>query len=230
MASYYDLRNVRFRPIDVWPGAPTKTRQRAAFSAPWSGRVELLNRELRHLGAKNVILQVDIPESMLRLDGFPRADARARSPGVILALDSKFGPLRYPCDTFYDWQDNLYAIALALEALRKVDRYGVTKRGEQYTGWKALGSGQAMGGATIQTAGGIVLPPAPNMKPEEAARYLALHSEFNAAAILKNPETAAAAYRAAAKRLHPDTEEGVGEAFKVLGEAKRVLDQHHGTR
>jgi hypothetical protein len=35
---------------------------------------------------------------------------------------------------------NVRAIALALEALRKVDRYGVTKRGEQYAGWKALPS------------------------------------------------------------------------------------------
>src|SRR4029077_707905 len=36
---------------------------------------------------------------------------------------------------------------LGLEALRKVERYGIAKRGEQYTGWKALppGSGAEVG-------------------------------------------------------------------------------------
>lgn len=42
------------------------------------------------------------------------------------------GHLSYPCDTFTTLQDNLRVIALALEALRMVDRYGVTRRGEQY--------------------------------------------------------------------------------------------------
>lgn len=37
-----------------------------------------------------------------------------------------------------DWQINLRAIALGLEALRKLDRYGITSRGEQYTGWRAI--------------------------------------------------------------------------------------------
>lgn len=36
------------------------------------------------------------------------------------------------------WQANIRAIAKTLEHLRDLDRWGVTKRGEQYTGWKAL--------------------------------------------------------------------------------------------
>src|SRR5690606_24676973 len=64
--------------------------------------------------------------------------AKAAHPGVILSFDSKVGHLSYPCDTFTSWQDNLRAVALALEALRKLDRYGVTKRGEQYRGFLAI--------------------------------------------------------------------------------------------
>jgi hypothetical protein len=43
------------------------------------------------------------------------------------------------------------AIALALEALRKVDRYGVTQSGEQYRGWQALPSPTASPGDEIKT-------------------------------------------------------------------------------
>jgi len=50
------------------------------------------------------------------------------------------GPLSYPCDTYPQWDDNLRAIALSLQSLRAVDRYGVTKRAEQYKGWQQLPS------------------------------------------------------------------------------------------
>jgi hypothetical protein len=44
---------------------------------------------------------------------------------------------------------NARAIALGLEALRKVDRYRITKRGEQYTGWSALPPATPMGAAKM---------------------------------------------------------------------------------
>jgi hypothetical protein len=53
-------------------------------------------------------------------------------------MTAKHGSLSYPCDKFSHWQDNLRAIALSMEALRKVDRYGVTRGGEQYRGFAAL--------------------------------------------------------------------------------------------
>ncbi len=72
------------------------------------------------------------------LDGLFRANAKLRGPGVVLAFESKHGSLSYPCDTYNDWQDNVRAIAPALEALRAVDRYGVTRQAEQYRGWAKL--------------------------------------------------------------------------------------------
>lgn len=121
--------NLAFRPIQSWPGALTKIRRRAQFKAGYTATLGLLDRELQYLAAKDVVLQVALRDEDIRLDGAPRANAKPAShPGVILSFDSKHGPLSYPCDTFADWEDNLRAIALSLEHLRAVDRYGVTKR------------------------------------------------------------------------------------------------------
>jgi hypothetical protein len=128
--------------------------------------VGLLAREIRHLGPQQALLEIDVREQDLRLDGLPRANAVAATPGVILTLIKPpvagGRDLRYPCSTFHHWEDNVRAIGLALEALRKVDRYGVTKNGEQYAGWKELEAGSVgegdprRGRDLIRDAGGDV--------------------------------------------------------------------------
>ncbi len=135
------MPSVTFRPIDEWVGERTRYPQRSRFDAAYSTTLDLLDRELDKLRATSVVIQLALAEDDIRLDGLPRAQARPAHPGVVLAFGSKYGPLKYATDTFDRWQDNLRAIALGLEALRKVDRYGITKRGEQYTGWKAIGTG-----------------------------------------------------------------------------------------
>jgi hypothetical protein len=78
------------------------------------------------------VLQVDLAERDIRVDGLPRSNARYGShPGAIVSFDSRRGPLRYATDEFTEWKANLRAVALSLKALRDVDRYGVSKRGEQ---------------------------------------------------------------------------------------------------
>jgi hypothetical protein len=140
--SYAELADlVTFRPLsmalpaptfDGWSGSP--------FRASWTDTVGLLLRE--HLKPRETLIEIDVREQDIRLDGMPRANAVQQSPGVVLTLiGTPHGDLRYPCSTYRTWQANVRAIALALEALRKVDRYGVTKRGEQYAGWKALPAG-----------------------------------------------------------------------------------------
>jgi hypothetical protein len=134
--------NVRFYPLR--PGeypTPTKSRRHDQFNSPWPKTLALLERELGHLDAREVVISIAVNEDELRLDGWPKANAHPSHPGVIVSFESKHGPLRYLTDQFWDWQANLRAIALGLEALRAVDRYGITRRGEQYTGWKALTSG-----------------------------------------------------------------------------------------
>lgn len=135
---------LKVAPIRDWPGTLTSSRRISPFRAGLSDTLDQLDREIWQLTETrtqrdSAELLVAIPAGDLwRLDGRPRAHAAAEHPGVILSLDSIHGHLSYPCDTFTTWQDNLRAITLALEALRKVDRYGVTKRGEQYRGFLAL--------------------------------------------------------------------------------------------
>lgn len=129
------------RPIVLWPEAETRTRQRSPFSSSYTATKDLLYREIRALGATSAVLQLAVTEQDIRLDGDLRANARPTHPGVIVSFESRHGSLRYACDTYLSWQDNVRAIALTLEKLRAVDRYGAAKGGEQYTGWKALPSG-----------------------------------------------------------------------------------------
>ena len=159
--------NMKTGPIREWPGqlTPAAARKRSPFttaipgrtfarqSVPLSQTLALLERELRMIGGRDVELLVAITPDQFRLDGQPRAQAKAEHPGVILSLQSRHGRLSYPCDRFTTWQDNLRAVALALEALRKVDRYGVTAHGEQYRGFLAL-EGAREAGPAVSTVEG----------------------------------------------------------------------------
>lgn len=220
MTDYPD--NLDVRPLTTWPGSltPSHQRQRSPFSAPLRSTLGSLRVELRALECHRPVLEVAIPASQFRIDGRPYARAQADHPGVVLSLPkTTVGPLRYATDRYLTWQDNLRAIALGLEALRKVDRYGITRRGEQYAGFKALPSG-----ATPMPAG----PDA--MTVDEAARVLAragnLLSEGAAQTVL-DPVTRSIVWRDAVKRHHPDVG-GDRASWDRLEQAKRVLDEHTG--
>lgn len=152
MSDYPDTLKVV--PIREWPGARNPHPRASAFQSPLMSTLNTLTTELRHLGARSSELQVAIPPEQFRQDGRPRAHARATHPGVILTVVPHGGaPLSFPCDRFNTWQDNLRAIALSLEALRKVNRYGVTEHGEQYRGFLAIETGATEAGpAPIRTA------------------------------------------------------------------------------
>lgn len=145
--SYADLaERLTLRPLE----RPVECAGRASqFSARWSQTMGLLDRELRVLRAANAVLEIDFREQDFRLDGLPRAGRSAQSPGIVLSFTATAVPgkpaLRYEVGTYRHWEDNLRAVALGLQALRAVDRYGVTKRGEQYAGWRQLEAGSGVG-------------------------------------------------------------------------------------
>jgi hypothetical protein len=146
--SYSDLAYlVTLRPLER-PVSNGTTRY-SPFRASWSQTVELLSKELRAHGARQTVLEVDMREQDFRLDGLPRANAIARTPGIVLSFKASAvsgqPDLRYEVAEFTRWEDNVRAVALGLQALRAVDRYGVTRRGEQYAGWKQLGTGTGVG-------------------------------------------------------------------------------------
>jgi hypothetical protein len=193
------------RPLGHWTDPVTTDRKSAwTFRASWPSTLELLGRETELLGARLVVLQVDVTDAEIRRDGMVRANAKIKQPGVVISFDSTHGPLRYATDTYDSWQANVRAVALALQALRAVDRYGVTSRGEQYVGWKALAP-PITGFATA----------------EDAVRWMAIqavpHMED---AWGRSPREL---YRFLAKRFHPDAG-GDPADWDRLDAARQVLD------
>lgn len=203
---------MEFRPLSTWPGTPTARhqRKRSPFSARYGVTLELLDKELRHLGAKDVIIEADCDESQIRLDGQFRAGAKMNGPGIILSFKSRHGPLRYPCDKFLNWDCNLRAIALALESLRRVDRYGVTKNAEQYRGWKALPGAE---------------PEEPTFKTlEDAAEFISASTGYKyTTEQIMCEDYLNAAYKTAAFKHHPDRD-GDAKIFTKIEDAKRMLE------
>jgi hypothetical protein len=215
----------RFRPIDTWPGAlrDESARTTSPFTTGYSDTLEVLRRELGHLNAERIVIQLDLSDRDIRLDGLPRANANPGHPGVILGFDSKHGPLRYATDVYtraswrrnsVGWHANLRAIALGLEALRKVDRYGITKTGEQYRGFAELPSGIPMSGPT-------------HMTTEDAARFVAKWGGGGWQDVLDRTDQQIRSIKRAAFELHPDRG-GNAQDFQRLQDAKRILERAGG--
>ncbi len=96
-----------------------------------------------------------------------------------------------------------------MEALRKVDRYGVTRSGEQYKGWTPL-----------PASGGL-------QSDEEAAQMLCRFADnYLAGDLLNSPAVAKAAYREAARATHPDRN-GQAEDFHAVQTAWERIRMRH---
>jgi hypothetical protein len=150
---------VTFRPLPVWPHKATASRQYARFDTPYPKTLALLEREVGYLGGRDVVIGVGLSERDIRLDGQPRANARAFGhPGVEISFNTRaYGRQTYASDQYVDWQDNVRAIALSLEALRAVERWGVSK-GRQYAGFAQLTAGpgkEERGRALIEQYGSV---------------------------------------------------------------------------
>ena len=210
------------RPIgDDWPGelTPDDERKFSRFDASWSATVDLLCREVEMLGGDEVVLQLAISERDCRNDGWIRADARPAHPGAIVSFESRHGPLRYSTDRFKgtgyggrlpSWQANVRAIALGLEALRTVDRYGIGHGGEQYRGWNALPPATPMGAAmTAETAAQILIDVTDAW-------------DLQAPEVIGNADLIQQLYRSAAAATHPDRGGDPAE-FRRVTDARDIL-------
>jgi hypothetical protein len=211
------MLNATFRPLHQWPN-PRIAHKAAQFKAGWLNTLDMLEHELGKLRAHDIVIQIEDPEGIkgIRNDGSYRIVSKSHYPnkaGVILTFESPKGSISMPCDRYDDWQDNLRAIALSLEALRPVDRYGVTRGNEQYRGW-----------AQIE-------PPSNGMDREKALEVIASILGAPRDAVDANP---AAFVREARIRYHPDstTDEAVKktrhEMSALISKAEAVLCQEGG--
>lgn len=203
-----------FRPIKIRPPewkSAYERRPSAPFGATYGKTMIDLDREITHLHGDDPTLQLDLTDADLRLDGQIRAGARPEHPGVILSFDTKnHGTLTYGTDRFDHWHGNLRAIALGLDCLRRVERYGIAERGQQYAGYREIGTGIALGPA--------------EMTREQAARILVDTAEvpWPWEELLADADLATTTYRAAARLHHPDNG-GDPAVFRTITTARDVL-------
>lgn len=154
-----------------------------------SGARRSLAAELERLGAKSTVLSSNLSA---RADG--NARGKIGDPGVALYFDLKGRPIVMAQDAFDNVASNVRSLALALDAMRALERHG--------------------GGSMMTRAfdGFAALPPPAGMKPKrpwwQVLRYSedanAEDREFLSVAEVE------ARFRSLSKKLHPDA--GGGEA------------------
>lgn len=146
-----------------WPTGWNRThptnRQRASFgkSVTWEGqaradgtrekhsrKAELtpadaarrLYAELDRLGATHAVLSTN---QEVRADGTPRSDRRdPMDVGVAVYFRLNDKPRCLACDRWLRVADNIAAIAQHVDALRRIDRYGVGTMEQAFAGYAAL--------------------------------------------------------------------------------------------
>ena len=99
-----------------------------------------------------------------------------------------------------------------MEALRRVERYGITSAGEQYRGFAALPSSTTPAVSTDQAA--------------DIIRGRSMVDGATAQSILASATVAKEYVRIARAKTHPDSG-GSSAEFTLVQEAARVLGVHH---
>lgn len=187
-----------------WPvGYPrTERPSRSAFKNPTLGKsvinilaeINRLNNRVANssIGAIDTTISSNVP---LRNDGLPRADyfrSQIFDKGVAVYFKYKGKDVVMCCDKWDTVESNLHAVYLSIEALRSVERWGVSDFLERsFTGFKAL-------------------PPGPEPRPW----WKVLGMEKPPSSF----ETCKECYRMLVKVAHPDAL-GSEDQFRELNEA-----------
>lgn len=188
------------------------------FRADWDDTRRLLAEEIDRIGGLRYVLELDVAEGEIRADGRLRAGVEPATPRVRVSFESRHGPLRYATDAYEQryrgsmkgWQANVRGIALGLEALRAVDRYGISARAEQYVGYKAIGPGTtAVGGREA-------------MPRDLALKVISDESGFPIETLADSTVLRSAIKRARAA-THPDVYRGDGEPWNAVRQAVDAL-------
>lgn len=180
----------------VYPSGGSGTRRRDITVEAARRR---LSDELDKLGAREVILSTNIE---MRLDGQPRSNRRdPDDPGIAVYFKRKDQPIVMACDRWDTCAGNIAAIAGHIEAIRRIERYGVGSLDRVFTGYAAL--------------------PAPG---EHAKRpwWNVLGFESMPADI----ETVTISYKSLARRHHPDAggnSTEMAELTAAMAEARAAL-------
>ena len=109
-----------------WPEGRPRTqpyaRKRSAFKTGFGAAVLFVIGELKRLGARDAVVSTNVP---LRRDGLPMSTAkRPHDPGAAVYFTYKGKQMAFACDKWHVVEDNIYAIAKSIEAMRGIARWG----------------------------------------------------------------------------------------------------------
>lgn len=116
-----------------WPAGWKRTEVSDRKYLPGKGRVSFhdsrsrLLSELRLLGVEDgsIVISTNMP---LRVDGIPMSGRSELipDPGVAVYFRREDRPMSFACDSYVYVRDNIRAIALTIEALRGIQRWGAS--------------------------------------------------------------------------------------------------------
>ena len=116
-------------------GAGRRTTNKRQTSINMAEATERLEDQLTKLGAKNPVLSTNVS---LSLTGRPRGDESPADAGAALYFGFRGKATVLACDTYYRVADNIAALAAHIDALRRIERYGVGTIEQALAGYKAL--------------------------------------------------------------------------------------------
>lgn len=181
-----------------WPAGYQRTavhrRRPSQFKQSMDRAQKFLREEIKRLGGRDLIVSTNLP---LRLDGLLYSDWMKRKiddPGVAIYFKYKGKDISMCCDQYAAVWENIYALGKGIEALRGMDRWGVSDFLERaFTGFTALPASSAIVQRDIWDVLGLSSKPGTVVELAEA-------------------------YKSQAKKTHPDAG-GTKEAFQELQDA-----------
>lgn len=124
-----------------WPIAYKRTawRQNSRFDTSFADARDGLVKELKLLGARDVIVSTNVP---LRQDGLPYANFKAiQDTGVAVYFTYEKEQMVFCCDKWKKVEDNLQAIRKTVNSFRMMPEWGVSDMLKRaFTGFKTLPS------------------------------------------------------------------------------------------
>jgi len=172
-----------------WP--KTDTKQDSRFKQTLASALNKLKRECEMLGGKGLVLS----------SNYTLGCERPKESGVVAYFQLDSRPIAIPCDRWRIVEDNVYAIAMTIEAMRGMERWGAKHMiTAMFSGFKAL----------PQRASGVA--PHVILGLEEGKQYT--EAEITAA------------YKRKAMTEHPDKPTGSNEKWAALREAHDIMQQN----
>ncbi len=124
-----------------WPLGYKRTahRKKSIFKQTMDAAQRFLRDELRRMGARDIVVSSNIP---IRRDGGMYSDymnKKMEDPGVAVYFKYNTKPVVMCCDQYSSVWENVYALAKGLEALRGMERWGVSEFLDRaFTGFTAI--------------------------------------------------------------------------------------------